>query len=534
MAQHPQNPFPLQPQGQGQGHVQVPPGQPSPNDMIALLTNIQERLEISERNQRDQMTSVLESYRADTIDMLRADRAENRAQIAEVLQQDRVDIMSRVGEVINPVANQVEIVQRDQQRSTVAMQALQAGQLNATNAVPVGGAGGFIGTPQDAASVFNRPFHRTVEMENAAPKEGCVGFGMNASGMIVHLTTKNYDTMIRRWSVYKRLEPFEHYMSGVYRILRAGGVDVDYAGNFELLKDELWNKIDAEVKAPMSAMMPVNYAHLTFKDYVNVLMAQFDPPSMSMELLQVYKKRKQGANEDVRSYLVAKWDLYRRSHTHWATSGFETVREEILEGLINPVVFEKAIEKVTLNFDQLVTSVVAITVSEQTKHRLGRGSGTTDGLAVARGCVEPSKKKSSHEVHQVVEEVDDSHVVNQVTTNNTNINRNRNQTRSRSNQNRNNKGSTATAAPKPNRRRRKAFCFNCNSDDHLCNSPRCPEPGSLRYLPPSMEYMRARYTSGTAVVKNSVGQIAVAADQEIPVENETTFLGLGWGSQPQK
>ena len=49
-----------------------------------------------------------------------------------------------------------------------------------------------------------------------------------------------------------------------------------------------------------------------------------------------------------------------------------------------------------------------------------------------------------------------------------------------------------------------------------------------------MEYMRARYTSGTAVVKNSVGQIAVAADQEIPVENETTFLGLGRGSQPQK
>ena len=264
-------------------------------------------------------------------------------------------------------------------------------------------------------------------------------------------------------------------------------------------------------------------------------MAQFDPPSMSMELLQVYKKRKQGANEDVRSYMVAKWDLYRRSHSHWATSGFETVREEILEGLVNPVVFEKAIEQVTVNFDQLVTSVVNITVAEQTKHRLGRGSGTTDGLTVARGYTESSKKKSCHEVHQVVEEVDDGHVVNQVTPNNIGTNRNRNQSRSRSSLGRNNKGSTATDGQKSNRRRRKSHCYNCNSDTHLCNSPRCPEPGSLRYLPASMEYMRARYSKAATAVKNSVGQIAVATDdQEVPVENETTFLGVGRGSQPQK
>ena len=134
-----------------------------------------------------------------------------------------------------------------------------------------------------------------------------------------------------------------------------------------------------------------------------------------------------------------------------------------------------------------------------------------------------------------MEEVDDGYVVNQVTPNNSNTNRNRNQTRSRGNPNRNNKGSTAADGQRSNRRRRKAYCYNCNSDSHLCNSPRCPEPGSLRYLPASMEYMRARYSNTATAVKNSVGQIAVASDdQDIPVENETTFLGVGRGSQPQK
>ena len=527
--EHNQNRFPLAPQGQGQPQVPLPQGVANErprteyNVLQELLMNIQERLDISERT---------------NLERLEANREAMVGRMDEMLRSNEQSILNRVGAALNEqtaqtisVAQQVENVQRDQQQQTAVMQALQASQLNSAHPVSVGGAGGFVGAPEAASAVFNRPFHRTPEMEAAPPKEGTVGFGAHASGMVAHMPTRNFDSMLRRWHQYKRMMPFSDYMSSVYRVLRSCGVDVDFPGNFEVLKDELWGKIDIEVKAPMSAMMPVNYAHLTFRDYVNVLSAQFDPPSMSMELLQAYKKRRQGANEDVRSYLNAKWDLYKRSHPKWATSGFESVREEILEGLVNPTVFEKSIEVITVNFDQLVSSVVNITTAEQTKHRLGRGSGTTDGLTVAQGYLVNHKKGVTQDVNQVFEDVgvDENHTVNQVTSN-FGANRSRPQARN-SNQNRSNKGAANSGAPPAGRRRRKQFCFNCNSDSHLCNSPKCSEPGSLRYLPSNMEYMRARYAKPT--VKNSVGQIAVA-ESEIPVENETTFLGVARGSQPQK
>ena len=435
-------------------------------------------------------------------------RAENQAQLQQ--------IGAEMSSLSSWAATQEQNTLRLNRHAEETQAALQAVQHAQQNAIPLSGQ-----TYQSSAYpdrvLYNRPM--------PVPAMSATSYGAKVTesyGLISHMSEKNVQELRKAWPVYSRKEPFFAYSLVVNMAANSFGVDLAAQENSRHLKEMQWMKIDETVRVSISSLCPVYFPTGNFTDYLKVLETHFDPPAMSSEVLQAYKRRKQAPNEDVRSYLGDKWMLYQRSHPNWQLAGFEEVREDILAGLVHPVVYDKACDANCVNYESLKATVVNITASEQMKHRQGRGTSTADGLSVARGYIEVGKDgKKTYSVNQV--HVEEEQVVNQIQENRqptVQYSRNRN-----FGQNRRRNGSGANRAVNSGRQRRP--CFDCGATDHFMNSPKCPSPGAFKFLPKGMEYMKKRSRVATV---NQVTEERL----EVPVEPEVSFLDTAKTGQSPK
>jgi len=102
--------------------------------------------------------------------------------------------------------------------------------------------------------------------------------------------------------------------------------------------------------------------------------------------------RKQAPDESVDVYLDTKWRLYQRCNPNWKTAYFPHVKCEIIKGLFNPRVKERACSSRALTFAQLSADIGQITKQQRELYKLGLEVGSMKGL-------NPTEDKNVHKTN---------------------------------------------------------------------------------------------------------------------------------------
>ena len=338
--------------------------------------------------------------------------------------------------------------------------------------------------------------------------------------LLTNKTGKERDVFIAGFPKFNKKEmDFNSYQDRVERWCKIKEVDRQARENGEMLKDLLYYGITNSpgCQRVLNAR-PEMYLQNSYSEYETILREKFDPAPESSEYTNAYKARRQRANEHVRDYLEEKWWLYNMSNPHHDPRDFAKVREEILYGLLNSTVYERAVETPAENWAELYRIIVTLTHGEQLKQRQGRSSGNVDGIGMInwKGIEDMGiSNKFKPSVNQVgFEEYEMDGTVSQFQM------QGRGQSRGQFSNRRpfRGRGRGQGRGGKP-----RGKCWDCGSLEHFRNSPKCNSNGAGKFLPTQPIQRR----SNGVTFNNSVSQLQ--NDEEIPVlldEQSNAFLEM--------
>ena len=188
--------------------------------------------------------------------------------------------------------------------------------------------------------------------------------------------------------------------------------EVEEVGDDNRLKKALIFSLTGEALKRVRSVgigTPTFEAANTWQDYLGELFQVFEPDSEKQLARLEFEQLKQGREEDIGSYLAAKWEAFVIAYPGPEVPPFSFILGEVVKGLWSPVIRRLVTRSNPQNQQELRTSCLLSVSTERTAYANGFSESTSlDGLAsvsrtgrTERGTAEPRRDETPMEVDAI-------------------------------------------------------------------------------------------------------------------------------------